>query len=89
MYFYLDKRNTYRTYDNILHEYSIARDYWMNVINQLKKEEKEANKRHTIEETHWEQIVEVVHRYDKIGSQSLAQDHKERIPFIDSTTHND
>ena len=62
---FLVKRDTYRSNDSILREYSIARDYWINVINRLKNEEREANKEYTFDQTPWEQIVQLIHQEDK------------------------
>lgn len=50
----------------MLREQSIAHDYWTDVINHLKKEEKYANKQYTAEETRWKQVTQLVHQADKI-----------------------
>lgn len=56
----------------MLREQSIAHDYWTNVIDQLKIEERDTNKQYTIEETHWKQVTQLVHQADKIPNETLS-----------------
>ncbi|CAF0983348.1 unnamed protein product [Adineta steineri] len=63
------ERYTYRIYDNILRERSIAQDYWENVIECLKKEERHTIQQYSAEEANWKKVVKLVHESNKNHNQ--------------------